>query len=306
MRGTNRGKRIRALLLAAVMLLAAAVVPARSAKAAVVPTIKAIGGFDLNGITVYQGQLAAFQFELTRGDYEVENALLFIYRENTDDDAGYADLTIQDRQDLYKENTEARFAGKSVIHWIADWDTSDVDPGNYVAVAFVSSWNGDYETTDDRVRTSEIYARITVKKDDRPAKIPMYRLYYPGNHEHFYTADEYEKNVLTTQNGWNDEGIGWTAPRTSSVPVYRLFNPYDGEHHYTRDKYERDVLVEGGWTYEGVGWYSDPNEQVPVYRQFAPSLPTGRHNYTTDDYERAVNAAGGAWLDEGIGWFGVK
>ncbi len=135
--------------------------------------------------------------------------------------------------------------------------------------------------------------------------IGMHRLYFPGTHEHFYTADENEYRTLITTAGWNDESIGWYAPATGN-PVYRLFNPFTTDHHYTMDLNEYMTLALQGWQQEGVGWYSDPNETVPVYRQFAPSLVTGTHNYTTDANERAVNAASGAWLDEGIGWYGVN
>ncbi len=309
MMGKNQGKQVKALLLALMLAVTMAFAPAQTAQAVTMPTINVVSGFNIDGVSLYQGQIAAFQFEATRGSYEVENAAMFIYPLNAGENpepVGYAGLTIQDRNNVYGEGTEERFAGKSLIHWIVDWDTSEIAPGDYVAVAYIGAWNGDFNTTTDGVHTPEIYARVSIKADDRPAAIPMYRLYYPGNHEHFYTADAYEKHVLTTERGWNDEGIGWTAPRSSNEPVYRLFNPYDGEHHYTRDKNERNTLVETGWTYEGVGWYSDTNQAVPVYRQFAPSLPTGRHNYTTDAYERAVNAAGGAWIDEGIGWYGLK
>ncbi len=135
--------------------------------------------------------------------------------------------------------------------------------------------------------------------------VPMYRLYYPNTHEHFYTSNAYEKDVLTVQRGWEYEGIGWYAPQTGR-PVYRLYNPFTTDHHYTMDENEYRTLGSQGWQQEGVGWYSDPAERVPVYRQFSKHLTTGTHNYTTDLNERNTLVGGGAWDDEGTGWYAVQ
>lgn len=132
----------------------------------------------------------------------------------------------------------------------------------------------------------------------------MYRLYFPGTHEHLYTADTYERSVLLTR-GWEDEGIAWYAPQESSVPVYRLFNPYSTDHHYTKDLNEYNTLCKRGWQGEGIKWYSDENEGVPVYREFHPSLSVGSHNYTTDAYENKVLTTERGWKYEGIAWYGV-
>ncbi len=132
--------------------------------------------------------------------------------------------------------------------------------------------------------------------------VPMYRLYFPDTHEHFYTGDAHEKSVLAGEQGWIYEGIGWYAPKTGT-PVYRLYNPYSRDHHYTTDEYEYNVLGENGWSKEGIGWYSDDEKRVPVYRQFCSALETGTHNYTTDENERNTLIAQGAWVDEGIGWY---
>ncbi len=134
---------------------------------------------------------------------------------------------------------------------------------------------------------------------------PMYRLYMPDTHEHFYTADAYERHVLLTERGWEDEGIGWYAPLEGD-PVYRLFNPYTTDHHYTKDYNEYMVLGSSGWEQEGIGWYSDPNQGVPLYRLFTNQLEVGAHHYTMDAYERSQLIAGGAWEDEGVGWYGVQ
>ena len=132
---------------------------------------------------------------------------------------------------------------------------------------------------------------------------PMYRLYNPNSGEHFYTASEGERNVLTAV-GWRDEGVGWTAPVFSGSPVYRLYNEYAGDHHYTASRGERDFLIKAGWRDEGIGWYSDDKKGVPLYRQYNPNAVTGAHNYTADKGENDMLVSVG-WREEGIGWYGM-
>ena len=132
----------------------------------------------------------------------------------------------------------------------------------------------------------------------------MYRLYNPNSGEHFYTANEAEKDYLDSI-GWNYEGIGWTAPKRSETPVYRLYNPNAGDHHYTMSEGEMQMLVAVGWNYEGIGWYSDDRERVPLYRQYNPNAVAGAHNYTANKAENDYLASIG-WNEEGIGWYAAK
>ena len=131
----------------------------------------------------------------------------------------------------------------------------------------------------------------------------MYRLYNPNSGEHFYTASTVERDAVIAA-GWNDEGIGWTAP-TEGIQVYRLYNSYAGEHHYTTSAEERDMLVGVGWTWEEGGWFSDPDESVPLYRAYNPNAFANNHHYTTDrgEFETLLSLG---WQDEGVGWHGVK
>ncbi len=144
---------------------------------------------------------------------------------------------------------------------------------------------------------------LTAKAEENA--VPMYRLYYPDTHEHFYTSNAYEKYVLTVQRGWDYEGIGWYAP-SEGVPVYRLYNPFTTDHHYTMDVNEYNTLGAQGWNQEGIGWYSDASQTVPVYREFCPTLTTGTHNYTTDLNEHNTLVGSGVWNDEKIGWYAVR
>lgn len=134
--------------------------------------------------------------------------------------------------------------------------------------------------------------------------LPMYRLYNPYTGEHFYTANANElySNVAL---GWNYEGIGWYAPKTSNTPVYRLFNRYSDDHHYTMDYGEYQQCIKNGWTGEGIGWYSDDAKTVKLYREYNPYAQRAYHNYTADKTEHDHLTSIG-WRDEGTAWYGVK
>ena len=134
--------------------------------------------------------------------------------------------------------------------------------------------------------------------------VAMYRLYNPNGGEHFYTSSVVERSNLVSL-GWQQEGIGWIAPSSSSTPVYRLYNPNGGDHHYTLSAEERDGLVALGWRYEGIGWYSDDSKSVPLYRQYNPNATSGSHNFTTSAEERDWLISLG-WNDEGIAWYGIS
>ena len=145
--------------------------------------------------------------------------------------------------------------------------------------------------------------RIVRAEPPAPAGVAMQRLYNPNSGEHFYTASVAERDHLVAV-GWSYEGVGWTAPKTSSTPVFRLYNPYAGEHHYTTSAGERDMLVSVGWSDEGVGWYSDDARTTPLYRQYNPNAYACNHNYTTSKSENDW-LVGLGWQAEGIGWYGL-
>lgn len=146
-------------------------------------------------------------------------------------------------------------------------------------------------------------------KPQEPVDVPvsgsntMYRLYNPNSHEHFYTADTNERDVLHSR-GWNYEGIAWNAPSASNTPVYRLYFPGSGDHHYTTSLNERNTLISSfGWKDEGIGWYSVEQSGTPLYRLNNPNLRVGAHHYTADANEVKV-LVGLGWQYEGIGWYG--
>ena len=151
--------------------------------------------------------------------------------------------------------------------------------------------------------TAKATFSIAAAPEPEPEKQAMHRLYNPNSGEHFYTADDAERDGLV-ELGWNSEGDGWTAPEVSNTPVYRMYNPVAGEHHYTPDVEERDMLVEAGWNDEGIGWYSDDAQTVPLYRDYNPNAFANNHNYTVDKAEHEWLLFLG-WRDEGYAWYGM-
>lgn len=130
------------------------------------------------------------------------------------------------------------------------------------------------------------------------------RLYNKYTGEHFYTTSTTEKDALVKA-GWNDEGVAWYAPKTSSTPVYRLYNPYSGDHHYTTSKDEYESCGKAGWKKEGTGWYSaDAATGEVLYRGYNKYATVGAHHYTTsrDEMKKMITSG---WIYEGKAWYGV-
>ena len=130
-----------------------------------------------------------------------------------------------------------------------------------------------------------------------------YRLYNPNTGEHFFTLRSAERDHLVGQ-GWNYEGIGWTAPKKNGHPVYRLYNANGSEHHYTPNVNERNNLILAGWTFEGIGWYSAASSGKAVLRQYNPNAFSCNHNYTLSKYESDFLVRAG-WRYEGVAWYGI-
>lgn len=167
---------------------------------------------------------------------------------------------------------------------------NNVDPGT--AIVEIEGI-GNYAGT--ATATFEIVASPADSSD-------MYRLYNPNSGEHFYTADEAERDGLERV-GWRYEGVGWVAPAEGD-PVFRLYNPNAGDHHYTTDEGERDSLVRVGWRYEGIGWMSAGEGGIALHRLYNPNAVAGSHHYTTNEGERDFLVSLG-WRYEGVGWYGL-
>jgi hypothetical protein len=137
---------------------------------------------------------------------------------------------------------------------------------------------------------------------------PFYRLYNPGNGDHFYTTDRGEANNAIRHLGYNDEGIACyvlASMFTGIAPLYRLYNPRTGDHFYTINQMEaNNAALHLGYHREGIACYIFPPGirnvpfSVPFYRLYNPR--TGDHFYTTDQSEadNAIRYLG--YHDEGI------
>lgn len=133
--------------------------------------------------------------------------------------------------------------------------------------------------------------------------VPIYRLYNPSSGEHLYTSDANECAVLGSGGSWNDEGIGWYAPRDAGTPVYRLFDPISGDHLYTTDLNEKSVLASRGWQIDNANTPLFLSEGTrPILRLFSTS--SGRHLITKDTNEYRVLEQLG-WQPEGIKLYGT-
>lgn len=140
---------------------------------------------------------------------------------------------------------------------------------------------------------------------DGAERVQMMRLYNPWTGEHLYTASVAEIEACVSL-GWENEGMAWTAPASSSLPVFRLYNPYTGDHHYATSEVEYEACAEAGWNQEGIAWYSaDADSGVPVYRGYNPYVTVGTHHYTVSREEMDA-MVGKGWVDEGVAWYALE
>jgi hypothetical protein len=90
--------------------------------------------------------------------------------------------------------------------------------------------------------------------------VPVFRLYNPDSHFHFWTTSTSERDAAAASFGFTvDQGIGFYAAPTATActtGVYRLQKA--GNHVYTVSTAERDLLVAAGWGDEGVRFYTAP------------------------------------------------
>ena len=133
---------------------------------------------------------------------------------------------------------------------------------------------------------------------------PLYRLYNPYTHEHFFTAETTENDNLVRL-GWKSEGgVGYIYKHAEKGGVYRLYNPTTGEHHYTMKEDEVDQCVKAGWKNEGVKWFSAQDKEVTLnklYSMYNPYEKKFYHHYTADakEIEQMVKAG---WRKEEVKW----
>lgn len=136
------------------------------------------------------------------------------------------------------------------------------------------------------------------------ATTTLYRLYNPWTHEHLFTTDKNEYDMLVAA-GWTAEGSTGKVAVKQGKGVYRLYNPTTGEHHYTTSEDEVAACVKAGWKNEGIHFHSVKNGNVPVYSMYNPYEKKFYHHYTSDPDEIARMVNDG-WLNEGIKWYESK
>ena len=127
-------------------------------------------------------------------------------------------------------------------------------------------------------------------------KMNVYRLFNPANGEHLYTRNIDEATKIASEQGWQWEGIGFTASSSSGQAVWRLYERATGLHLWTTDANERKVLLGKGkaWDDEGLAWYgAGPYHLMRLYNP-----KSGQHLYTRDANEVTVLTSKYGWTAE--------
>ena len=93
------------------------------------------------------------------------------------------------------------------------------------------------------------------------ATIDLHR-FLMSNGGHFYTANTFEKNILSQDSSFTYEGVAYQVYSTSeppqgSIPVVRYLNNA-GSHLYSTSQYEQSILdASDQWLNEGIAWYGE-------------------------------------------------
>ncbi len=127
--------------------------------------------------------------------------------------------------------------------------------------------------------------------------VPVHRFVNTTNGDHFYTADENEKNTLIAQHAdiYTYEGIAfysYISDLHDAQPIYRFVNHTNGDHFYTISQEEKDYITQHLSTIyasEGIAFYAYPHKAAgttTVYRFI--NHANGDHFYTANDGEAAT------------------
>jgi hypothetical protein len=74
---------------------------------------------------------------------------------------------------------------------------------------------------------------------------PIHRLYNLTSGRHYYTLNDFERDVLVSI-GWRfekDEGFMYTAPAAGTTTIYRLYNSNSGVHLYTENATTKSTIL---------------------------------------------------------------
>lgn len=131
-----------------------------------------------------------------------------------------------------------------------------------------------------------------------PDSYPVYRFWNAQTGEHFYTADEIEKNKVLTQYStiFQYEGVAFRVfkeQKPGTVRLYRFWNQLNGTHFYTVSEAEKQKLIDkysNIYIFEpSVIMYVYPGDierpnALPLYRFWNQQKDC--HFYTTSETEK--------------------
>jgi hypothetical protein len=139
--------------------------------------------------------------------------------------------------------------------------------------------------------TFVVAGRNSIMQSDAIAS-PIYRFYNWKNGDHFYTANEMEKDLVIQSPDFIHEGplfYAFQEPVDGALPAYRFYDNATGNHFYTINSQEKDmVAVSPQFSFEGAAFYAYPQpsaDAFPVYRFY--DIQTGAHFYTINEQEKA-------------------
>jgi predicted outer membrane repeat protein len=175
----------------------------------------------------------------------------------------------------------------------------------------------DPEATDRDGRTRRFGKAVDMGAYEFQGLSPVYRFWAPSKSRHFYTIEEWERDILIDvyPDVWQFEGIAFYAHKraavNNAVPIYRFWSPKWFSHIWTTSETERDKLMTESpevWTYEGVVFYAfkadnSPLGTLPVYRFWSAKL--GYHFFTMDEAEKnkLVTNYPDVWAYEGVAFY---
>jgi hypothetical protein len=169
----------------------------------------------------------------------------------------------------------------------------------------------------DRLRRSPKLSLIASESNSswvQTSPLPVARLYNPFLSKHLLSGSSAEIDILTGQSGWVNEGNLYTSPTEGTSILYRFYIDHENRHFYTANKSERDTIIANPslshFIYEGASHrVFDPvstqptDGLIPVNRFM--NKASGIHLFVASTAEQVALVLTGAWVNEGVAWYGV-
>lgn len=98
--------------------------------------------------------------------------------------------------------------------------------------------------------------RLYLETAGAPDLTPLYRLYAPGNGDHFYTTNTAERNAAVGAGYVNEGAAGFvlTQAGLGRKALYRAYHPPTGQHLFTGSQSAYNTLA-APWVREGIAAY---------------------------------------------------